>query len=201
MSVPPLVIICGVRQTGKTTLTKNLTNQAGRVMVYDSAMQFQDPRDNFTSVYQSPSSLKANISKDGSFRVAYVPKDKRADLDYFCKLAEWAGDVTVIFDDCGAYCSPNMLPDGIEDLVRYSGHKNISLVLSTHLPKDFNDYVFSQASNIFCFHNESELALKKIRENTGDAVSLERLKTLPLFTALHYSRATWRWEFVDNRHI
>lgn len=206
MSVPPIVIICGVRQIGKTTFTKRLVARSSRVMVYDSALQFQGIGDGFISVWHNPDELKNNLLIP-SFRVAYVPKHKEKDIAYFCKLAEWAavkyGDVQVVFDDCGAYCSSDYIPAGIEDLIRYSGHKHISLILSTHRPCDFNNYTFGQASNIFCFFNESADDIKKVRANTGDGDALEQLKTLPPYTALHYSRNTWprKWVFEDFRRI
>lgn len=200
-NVPPLIIICGMRQTGKTTLSKKLVSQSSRVMVYDSALQFQGIADSFINIMHDPAALKLNVMQP-AFRVSYVPKDKENDIAYFCQLAEWAGSqggVTAVFDDCGAYCSSDKLPDGIADLIRYSGHKGISLILSTHRPGDFNNYTIGQASNIFCFRNECDADIKKLRENTGDAVSLERLRTLPKYTALHYSRETWKWEIADFR--
>lgn len=206
MSVPPLIIICGQRQIGKTTLSKKLVSGGRRVMVYDSAIQFQSISSGFINVWHNPEELKNNLLVP-EFRVAYVPKDKEKDVAYFCKLAEWAagkyGGVQVVFDDCGAYCSSDYIPPGIEDLIRYSGHKNISIILSTHRPCDFNNYTIGQASNIFCFFTESADDIKKLKANTGDLLSLDKLPSLMPFTALHYSRNTWprKWEFNDFRRI
>jgi hypothetical protein len=181
-----LALIIGRRRQGKSTLALALAlMQRHTVIVFDPNDQYAG----FPAV-SSAGEVGAALerSSDGDI-IRYLPAPPVE--EHWQALAdlldggtwEWA-DYTLILDEASMLMSPHYLDEKLERFAR-TAPKDISLILTTHRPRDIHPLFRALATDLFCFQTTLALDVKVLQENYGAELA-SAVQRLGRYQVAHY---------------
>lgn len=141
------ICVSGNTGSGKSYKVKQFVTPRLRVLVYD----FYGEYNQFVCV-RDPAILQ-KLVQSPRFQISYHPRNAIADLTYFCQLASWLVDATIVFEECGILIKKNC-PASIMSVLANSEKSRLDVFLTAHRPVAFGKDVGQLASH-FIAHSSS----------------------------------------------
>ena len=193
-----LIIIVGMRGTGKTTSGKVLTSNQPRVVAFDPLGDFTAPTR--VTTFQEFVEASDRMKFDRTMRITYHPDEKNTTVafDYFADAlmalqAEARSHygptfppLTVMVDEAGTFMQVNKSQNAFNRMLRFSRHSKINVICATHRGIDIPVTFCALASSIYTFRQQEMRDLKYWADFYGDKRIAERIRNLPMYHFIRY---------------
>lgn len=164
-----VIFIFGKRGKGKTTLAKQYLRRAPRFMVFDPLCEYGDQG---VMIQNTPDLLRViERFHHRRFNLAFCPdrmttaNGEVQEFSYFCRLAAACPRTLALVDEVHSVLSLQRPNEDFSRLLRFSRHKDLSVIAVSHRPADVPRIVTYLATKIYVFqlHEPNDIAyLKKI---------------------------------------
>ena len=175
--------IFGITGSGKTTLSRHLTRESARVMIYDAHAEHD-------AVLCEPADFLPYlelVAERPAFRVAVTPMIGLYGLEF--GAAAWAvgkrGPVLAVIEELDTIAPVERIPITIRRLLAQGRHVNVDLQGTSQRPAQVNRLITSQARELYAFHTHEPRDVEYIASYIG--ASAAELPTLPEFQFLAWS--------------
>lgn len=190
------IVVFGSSGCGKSTIMRQLTNNADRLIVFDplptrAVTASEDGLKRVTNL----SGLKAAFKKK-TFRIWYQPpKNKRKQIEALHELSlvldqlqspindgKHMPPVTLVVDEASQSFPVTNLPEnlkGFDDVCTTGRHYRMNAVIASQYPAQVNTAARNNASGWYFFQLTDHTALEVIRKMAGKEVSLMVSKLQP----------------------
>lgn len=186
-----IVLICGRRGKGKTSLAYHLASELGRgVSVFDPTEAFGIGTIVHTRA-EFELALEENISPI-VFQVVDAASRKDAietDLLAFVESIKRIRDISVVIDETSYLQSPQWLAPALDDEVRVGRRRHHDLFLTQHRMADCNQILLELVTEFDFFQTKNPKSLERIAEYCGERVA-GLVSTLGDHDFLHYDVET-----------
>lgn len=177
-----VITIFGRKGSGKSFLTKEITEDHDRVLALDSLGEYG--REHKFEVFTDFDSLVDRLveaEEEPTFRIsARLVNDEEA-LDTL-RVAREISNQLIVIEEASLYCSPTQLPEEIAWLIRYGRHQEIDLIFVARRPSEVNRDVTAQSDIVVTFQQREPRDVVYLRSMFG--VEAEKVKDLPEFQPL-----------------
>jgi hypothetical protein len=165
-----IITVAGMRGSGKTTKVRQLVRRCRRLLVADPEGKW-DPGDGEVLVTSSME-LRALImagnllDSDRAFRIVYRDHPNVVRL-VAPGVAYALRRCTLVPDELSQFCTPNLLPDPLNNCLAFGREREINIVGTTREPQEIHDRFFSQADLVYFFHFEPGNGLERVLRRYG----------------------------------
>lgn len=180
-------IICGIggqKGYGKSTFLRELVKDESSLVVVDTLGEHSDwcPECPAESL-QEQVALLAEPPDAFQWSFMLKPGDAENHLDYLCKAAYRAGDMTFVLEEADYFSSANHDCDGMELLIRYGRHRAINLIWVTRNLSEISRRMTSQTDMFVLFRMSEPLYIDALAKRISPEVAL-RVEQLPKYEYL-----------------
>lgn len=176
-------IIFGMTGSGKTTLTRILSEQKKRLIVIDPMQDYDDDClfiDPFDNIVDLANYLKEHM--DNQFRVSMCEDDK---AEAVLSLAWIIQDVCVVIEEVDLICSPTSISKNFANVIKRGRKYGIELICNSRRPAEVNRLLTSQASDIYCFQTKEPGDISYLQKYTS-CDFIEIVRDLKPLSFIHY---------------
>lgn len=145
-----IILIMGIRGTGKSTKVKEILSERKRVFIYDTLGEYTSG-----VIIQDLATLSDVWLKvyDKNFKIIYQPINPVEDFSLICDLVFECGDMTFCIEEIDTFVPNN--PQGLDfnfcNIVQRGRHKNIELIGITQRPYTIPPLLRSQCKRLISF--------------------------------------------------
>jgi hypothetical protein len=177
-------VICGIsglKGYGKSSFLRELVRSENSLVIVDTLGEHSDwcPRCPGDSIREQVALLS---EPPESFQWSFLLTPGKAEehLDYLCKAAYRAGDLTFVLEETDYFSSANSDCAGVELLVRYGRHRGINLVWVTRNMSEISRRLTSQTDTFVLFRMTEPLYIDALSKRVSPEIALE-VERLPQF--------------------
>lgn len=179
--------IFGRRGEGKTLLSYGLALEHDRVLVFDGRWQFPSyPKHHWQIVYEIKDLVPLLRPPPEKFRVVLRSRHPREEFPWVCKMLNEMEDCFFVVDEMLKVSDRYIMPPWWDDLIHFSRHPKIGVILTTQRPTDVHGDIRAEATDIICLRQHHPRDLQAMGEVIApEAAAL--IATLPDYHALHWT--------------
>lgn len=181
-TVPPsqekkIILIMGIRGTGKSTKAKELLTSRPRVLIYDTLCEYRQGL--IVEDIKSLCETWRKLHGHDRYAIIYQPINPVADFAEVCELVYLCGEITFFIEEIDTFLSIN--PAGIcpefLNIVQRGRHYNIELIGVTQRPYALPAILRSQCKELYSFRQFEERDIQWLKAIIGqDAEGIRELK-------------------------
>lgn len=184
------IIIVGQTGCGKSTISKQYTNEKNRLIIYDT-LNNSEERGVILEDYEELIDyfLMLDKSKKKFFRVIYRPIDPREDFERICQLVWCLKNMTFVVEELGTIFTKTEkenLPRAMLQIIQAGRHRSIEMICITQSPKCLPTLLRSQSKIIYTFQQSEPNDVDFMREFIGNGA--EQILTLKKYEYLCYDK-------------
>lgn len=195
MSDAPVKAVVGLRRYGKSSHVVRMTQEAPRVVYYDTLNDDYSEGVVFRDVGQFEQFWRRVYQ--GRFRISLKPPNPQAYFPRLCELVWNCERLVCVVDEVHLY-GGNHAPEQFVKLITAGGHRDIELIGVTQEPKLLGKLYRSQATTWDVFKLLEEDDRDYMRRRLGGVSELQ-LATLAKYEYLHYEDgADCYWRCKDD---
>lgn len=158
-----VISVMGGKGSGKSTLVKEIVDEAPRVIVFDTMGEYNSRRDKPIESHEGALSELGRIQHESRFRVVLRLVDDEQALSAM-RVAYDVGKpgkpTLIVVEETSFYCSPNHLPPELARFVRYGRHQSLDQIYVSRRPAEIHRDLTAQSDIIVSFrqHEPNDIA-------------------------------------------
>src|SRR5258705_2592052 len=176
-----VISIFGRKGSGKSTLVKEIVDEAPRVIVFDTMGEYARKRDRIFDTHESALSELGRVEHERRFRVIIQLVDEEEALSAM-RVAYAVPNCLIVVEETSFYCSPAYLPPELARFVRYGRHRAISQIYIARRAAEIHRDLTAQSDIIVSFQQHEPADIEYLKKVMGPEA--EKLPKLPKYAVL-----------------
>ncbi len=184
-----VISVFGRKGCGKSTLVKEIVDEAPRVIVFDTMGEYTRKRDHPVESFELAMMELGRIQHKNRFRLVLRLVDNEDALAAM-RVAFDVGDCLFVVEETSFYCSPSYLPPELAQFVRYGRHRGIDQIYVSRRPAEIHRDLTAQSDLIVSFQQREPADIEYLRRSMGpEADRLPQLKKFSIMVSGEVSGA------------
>jgi len=164
-----ITIVIGKRGSGKSFMVKHEIAGKRRLVVFDVMAEYKH------GVCFEHEDLDALLTfwhahYKGAFRIIYRPAKAKEEIEWISRGCYVLGDVTMVAEECDAFCSPSFIPEWFSYVVNRGRHKHIELYAVMPAPFGIHKDLKRQAKVARIFRLTEPGDIKYLKDIFGESI-------------------------------
>jgi hypothetical protein len=176
-----VISVFGRKGSGKSTLVREIVDEAPRVIVFDTMGEYARKRDKIFDTFESAASELGRVQHERRFRVIIQLVDEEDALAAM-RVAYDVPACLIVVEETSFYCSPSYLPMELARFVRYGRHREIDQIYVSRRPAEIHRDLTAQSDLIVSFQQHEPGDVEYLRKVMGP--DADRLPGLPKYAII-----------------